>query len=576
MSDKTKLPLIIDKTEEEINLIIEQINATSLSTDLKSFIISCIRSVVWIPNVLRNKNISIRKLKDMIFGPSRKPKKNKPSKDNTAPPESGNTSPENASDDDEKTNKNNNKSNKPNSDNKESGNKKPGHGRMSHDVYQNCAEITFTIDNVKVGDPCPKDCSGWLGASEPGVFVRIKGQNFAEVTRYTVTKFRCNLCGVLVIADIPPEVGEDKYLPSFKSMLALQKFYVGVPYYRQENFQKLLGFPLPDSTQWDLIEQLAGACYAPFNELKQLAANGSVIHNDDTWLRILDVMKANQNAEKGERTGMFTTGILALYGEHKIALFLNGEQHAGENLEEILSKRTQKEKIIQMSDALSLNIPKSIETILCNCLSHGFRKFKDLVDFFEPECITIMQLLGDVFDIDEKTKSMDVHARLNYHQKYSAPIMEKLKNYMAELIDKHLVEPNSALGKAIYYMQKHWPELTKFLSVAGAPIDNNIVERALKIAIRVRKVSYFYRTSYSANISGMITSLIYTCHLADTNAFDYLTALQEYKDYVTKAPKNWLPWNFEKTLIEIKQENTIKDDASPQGRSPPMEHLAAI
>ena len=143
---------------------------------------------------------------------------------------------------------------------------------------------------------------------------------------------------------------------------------------------------------------------------------------------------------------------------------------------------------------------------------------------------------------------MDAEKRLLYHQQNSVPVMEMLQSYMQSLFDEKLVEPNSELGNAMKYMQKHWPKLTRFLSVPGVPICNNAIERALKIAIRSRKSALFYRTPYSANIGGMLTSIIYTCHLAGENPLHYLTVLQRYSDEVRQNPEGWLPWNYKEAL----------------------------
>jgi transposase len=70
--------------------------------------------------------------------------------------------------------------------------------------------------------------------------------------------------------------------------------------------------------------------------------------------------------------------------------------------------------------------------------------------------------------------------------------MDALKTWLDRQLDERLVEPNSSLGKAIVYMQTHWETLTRFLSVPGAPLDNNLAERALKLFIRQRKNSLFY------------------------------------------------------------------------------------
>src|SRR5215217_1894918 len=70
-------------------------------------------------------------------------------------------------------------------------------------------------------------------------------------------------------------------------------------------------------------------------------------------------------------------------------------------------------------------------------------------------------------------------------------------------------EPNSAPGGAIGYTLKHWEELTLFLRQAGAPLDNNVCERALKKAIPHRKNALFYETRNGARVGDLFMSLIY-------------------------------------------------------------------
>ena len=72
--------------------------------------------------------------------------------------------------------------------------------------------------------------------------------------------------------------------------------------------------------------------------------------------------------------------------------------------------------------------------------------------------------------------------------------MVTLKAWLDQQFDERKVEPNSGLGQAIAYMRQHWEKLTLFLREEGAPLDNNICERALKKAILHRKNALFYRT----------------------------------------------------------------------------------
>ena len=549
-----KPPKIVETTLEEIAYAIKRITEAPLEVEVRDLANHGLQWIRSIPYYLQQKSITIARLRTLVFGEGYEPK-NKSAPKAKKPHEGA------PAKNDEATSP---RIEEENSAAVSEGvvaevietpevkkDKKPGHGRMPHTVYKNCDEVNLSLVGLAVGTACPLACGGYLGPYDAGVIIRIKGQNIAQVTRYWVEKLRCSLCNEVLSAAFPPEAGPKKYDGSFKSMLALMKYYVAVPFYRQEYFQKTLGFPLSDSTQWDLIEQLSGYCYAPFNELKRLAAQGRVIHNDDTRLKILEVI-ARIKAGDAERKGMYTTGIISLYQSHKIALFLNGTQHAGENLEGLLKKRAENlPAMIQMCDGLLANIPKTLETILCNCLSHGFRKFKELEDYFPEECVVILQALGEIFKQDEKTRLMTGEERLKHHQEHSGPVMQQLELYMASLLNEKIIEPNSELGKAIKYMQKRWMPMTRFLTVVGAPIDNNVVERALKIAIRNRKNAMFYRTIYSAGIGGMITSLIYTCDLADENPFDYLNALQRYREEVTRSPGLWLPWNYRERLGEV-------------------------
>jgi hypothetical protein len=129
--------------------------------------------------------------------------------------------------------------------------------------------------------------------------------------------------------------------------------------------------------------------------------------------------------------------------------------------------------------------------------------------------------------------------------------MKQLHEWLTRQIEDRLVEPNSGLGQAVSYMLKHWSELTLFLRQAGAPLDNNVCERALKKVILHRKNAMFYLTDNGARVGDMYMSLIYTCQLCGANPFDYLTQLQRYAPQVADHPQNWMPWNYRQTIDGI-------------------------
>lgn len=204
------------------------------------------------------------------------------------------------------------------------------------------------------------------------------------------------------------------------------------------------------------------------------------------------------------------------------------------------------DKPLVMSDALSRNEAKENELIRCHCLAHGRRQFSDLEELFPMECEVVINALKQVFDHEDEVREQQLEpaARLAYHQAWSDPIMDGLKQWLQKQVDDRLVEPNRSLGKAIAYLQSHWTTLTRFLSIPGAPLDNNLVERALKLFIRQRTNSLFFRTEHSAYIASVMTSLIATCLYASVKALDYLVALQEHRAEVVADPAAWLPWSY--------------------------------
>src|SRR5208283_1293784 len=309
-------------------------------------------------------------------------------------------------------------------------------------------------------------------------------------------------CGEVFTA-APDEAGQHKYDATAGAMIALLKYGTGVPFSRLEQLEDALGIPLPASTQWDIVEKTATPAHPPFKELIRQAAQGEIIHNDDTTMKIL------ADINEGERKGTFTTGMLSVTGKRKIALFFTGHRHAGENLADLLAKRHKDlDPPIQMSDALSRNVPKEFATLLANCLAHARRNFIDVADSFPEECRHVIEILAKVYEHDARTKEMSLEERLTYHEARSGPLMEELREWMTAQFDEKHVEPNSGLGKAFSYMLNHWEPLTLFLRVPGAPIDNNAVERSLKMAIQHRRNSLFFRTLHGAYIGDLFMSLI--------------------------------------------------------------------
>lgn len=516
----------IDLSEAELEQLVEDSSKGALSADGQRKLQAVVNTIKTLNEMLREKDVTIEQLRGLLFGPRTTEKTKKVLKDCEPDPATSDSSV----------------------GKKKS--KKKGHGRNGVAAYWSAPKVKVQHPTLRPRDQCPHCLKGKVYPSvKPRSLVRITGQPPLQATVYEHEALRCNLCGG-VFASPPLEgVGEEKYDETAISMIALLKYGSGIPFYRMERLESHFGIPLPPATQWEIVAGVAVILAPVWEELIRLAAQGEVVHNDDTGMKILCFAREASDS----RTGLFTTGIVSLYGGFRIGLFFTGRQHAGENLADLLKRRTEELGApILMCDALSRNTPKPLQVILANCLSHGRRYFVGVVKSFPVECRFVLETLRQVFHNDALAREhqMEPDERLRFHQQHSRPLMDKLHDWCNQQFDERKVEPNSGLGRAIRYLLNHWQPLTLFLRQAGSPIDNNLCERALKKAILHRKNALFYRTPKGARVGDLFMSLIHTAELCGANPFDYLTQLQRHPDEVAGAPARWLPWNYRATLLE--------------------------
>lgn len=427
-----------------------------------------------------------------------------------------------------------------------------GHGRNGAAAFNGAKRVEIKHQTLAHGDRCPECKLGNVyRQKEPNVLVRVTGQAPLAATVYSLERLRCGACGQVFTAQAPEGVGEDKYDESAAAMIAQLKYGSGTPFNRLEQLEKQLGIPLPAATQWEIVEKAAQPIKPARDELIRQAAQGEVVHNDDTSMRVLRL----ERDPRDERTGVFTSGIVVTSEGRKIALYFTGPKHAGENLADVLKQRNPGLlPPVQMCDALSRNVPHvaaGTEILLANCLAHGRRQFVDVAENFPRECRYVLEMLGQVYghDAEARDRGLTPVERLQLHQERSTPVMDALHAWLELQLAERRAEPNSGLGQAIGYLLRHWQPLTLFLRQAGAPLDNNIVERALKRAVLHRKNALYYRSLNGAEVGDLFMSLIHTCQLCGANSFDYMIELQRHARELAARPAEWMPWNYRDTLM---------------------------
>lgn len=557
-----KTPNCLEFTPQEIDALIERIEGKCLQEGDYFLLIEVLRAMIWLSFSLKEKELTIKRLRKIfgiktesakkLFalanGSSSEPKKSSDEGESSDAENSG-LPAENETAGKESEHAQSQSTTKP-----EEQKSPKNHGHRSSAEYSQAKIISIAHEALKKGDKCPACLKGKLFNLKPGTVLRIVGQPWLQVEIYRPERLRCSVCGKVFTAILPQEVvSESRADSSAKAIVTLLKYRGGVPFYRQGQIQDILSTPISPSQIWEMTEEVANATLPVYALLCKEAASADLLHNDDTRAKILSrEEELKKLSDEANRTGTFTTCILAAWKESpvQISLFFTGWKHAGENMNDLLAKRPKDlSPPIQQCDALSRNIPEA-PTQVSNCLAHLRRKFYELVDIWPKEVTKIIGEFAVVFVNDHESPE-DHEKRLKWHQEKSKPVMEKIREYCNQLIDKQLVEPNSSMGKAIAYLNKHWEGFTLFLRIPGVPLTNNATERSLKTVVLNRKNAYFFQNETGAKIADVLMSVIETCALNQVNPYNFLIALQNYRKDVTQNPELWLPWVYEKRFKDL-------------------------
>jgi len=310
-------PEDVTLSREDGEALLARLDANALTDDDRRILGKVLTFYFWLLFALREAKLSLRRLKTLIFGD--KPKKREP-------PPSGGT-PSGGSGVPSKASPGVPSAAEP--DSTEAKPRPPGHGRQGAEVYRAAQTVACRHEELAVGERCPAGGRGSLYRLPPGIEMRLAGNALLSAVRYELEKLRCSACGQIFTAAVPAAVGTEKYSARARAVLALARYYLGVPWYRVESFQALVGVPVPDATQWDLVERVGDCAHPIFKDWERLAAQGELIFQDDTPGRSLSLIEENQEAgaqahatgTAPSRTGMYTTALIVQVGERRICLY---------------------------------------------------------------------------------------------------------------------------------------------------------------------------------------------------------------------------------------------------------------
>ena len=270
----------------EIEALIERVRKYEIDKRDAELIERLLRTVIMLLNLLERKNLSIKKLRALIFG-ARTEKRQLTGRAGEERSERGE---EEKSEEGQSSTGNERAASINRQESAEVGEKprRKGHGRRPASAYSGAKVVSCRHENLKAGDPCPdRLCKGRLyERDEPKMLLQFVGRPLIEATKYEREVLRCSLCLEQYVAPLPETVAEERFDATADATIALMKYGAGLPFYRQAGIQGMCGVPLSESTMWERCESVADAGLGLFLALQRMAAGGKVIYADDTWLKI--------------------------------------------------------------------------------------------------------------------------------------------------------------------------------------------------------------------------------------------------------------------------------------------------
>ena len=263
-----KKPKRIDLDLDQVDALLKRVETGTLQDGDYQIIKAMVETIHLLSQCVDEKAASIRRLLRMLFG-ERTEKlenviKNKEKDKSSTPKDSSGNGTD--------------KNHKP---------RPKGHGRNAAAEYTGAEQIKVPHTTLKIGDNCPGCLKGKLYEMKvPKLIVRVTGKPPLPAKVYQMQKLRCNLCGDIFTAKAPEGIGEEKYDAASGAMIALLKYGSGLPFNRLQQLQGSCGVPLPASTQWEIVEQVADRIYPVYLEFNRQAAQGNVIYNDDTTQQV--------------------------------------------------------------------------------------------------------------------------------------------------------------------------------------------------------------------------------------------------------------------------------------------------
>lgn len=314
--------------------------------------------------------------------------------------------------------------------------------------------------------------------------------------------------------------------PTLLAEILLQKYEYHLPFYRQVQQFRHLGFKASESTIDGWFKPTVELLKPLYEVLKSEIMKSDYLQGDETTVPVMDKSTHKTNKE-------YLWLVRAV--EQRLVLFhYNNGSRSGtviEKLTEGFNGYFQCDGFDGYESAFKTR--KDVHIV--NCMAHIRRHFEQAIkenkEMAEHALKEIQLLYRIEHDCDER--ELTAGQRKQERQEKSKPIMQALKLWMETEGIKY--SPSSLIGKAITYAYTRWDNMMRYLEDGRIRIDNNLAENAIRPVTLGRK-NYLFCGNHEAAVSmSVVCSLLATCKAHEVNPREYLNDMIAKMPYMQKA-----------------------------------------
>ena len=333
---------------------------------------------------------------------------------------------------------------------------------------------------------------------------------------------------------------------SLATEVIYQKYYMGVPLYRQEKVWDDRGLILPRSMTANWCIRLSEYYFEPLYELmlKKLKEENELLHADETTMQCNK--EAGRKATSNSYMWILASGELE---KNKGVIFKYSKNRNSKVAESLLKDY----KNILVTDGYSgYNILEK-EVNRAECWAHARRYFYESVPLDEHKNMvqTAAGYLGvkyidELFEIEREIEKLSVEEKVQKRQEKSEPVLKKFYEWVYSTNEKYIT--NSKLKKALTYAINQKENLSKFLKDGRIPLTNSRAERAVRPFAVHRKNWLFADTEAGAKANAIYYSLIESAKVNKLNIYKYIKYLLDELPQIEGAQEEkdiekYLPWS---------------------------------